>query len=395
MSLTSVAPPLVPAAEDIPVPSKLAQSLAKKVIPSLDGLRAIAVLFVIFHHTGVPGAPRGRGVLTFFVLSGFLITWLMLKENEHRGEISIRNFYVRRVLRIFPAFYIYIAVLLAIQLVSRHLPPMPIILDYLASLGYVANYRFAITHRHYTFVGPTWALSIEEQFYLIWPLVFVAFRNDLGKLTRWLIGAIAFVDLYRIVLLRFHVGEEWLTLTFDSRVDHLLVGCLLAVLLKRGVLTRWWTFLTCSLWISLVPVLLSAGSIALAHRYRLPYKIGVGFVVDPLVTAVFLVQVIAMGDTWLWGWLNWRAVRYLGRISYGMFLYHMLAYRFVIEVLHRNPPLWIRVPAVIAVAAIFGALSFHLVEKKFLRLKGRFTDSASPRPSLSVTQPEVGALLEK
>jgi peptidoglycan/LPS O-acetylase OafA/YrhL len=77
------------------------ESLSEKTTPSLDGLRAVAVMLVIFHHVGVPCAPHGRGVLTFFVLSGFLITWLMLKESERNGGISIRDFYVRRVLRIF------------------------------------------------------------------------------------------------------------------------------------------------------------------------------------------------------------------------------------------------------------------------------------------------------
>src|SRR5437764_6943398 len=75
-------------------------------IPSLDGLRAVAVLLVIFNHLGVPHAPQGRGVLTFFVLSGFLITWTLLRESERCGDVSIRDFYIRRGLRIFPAFYV-------------------------------------------------------------------------------------------------------------------------------------------------------------------------------------------------------------------------------------------------------------------------------------------------
>ena len=83
----------------------LSQALSGR-IPSLDGLRAVAVLLVIFNHLGVPHAPEGRGVLTFFVLSGFLITWTLLRESERCGDVSIRDFYVRRGLRIFPAFYV-------------------------------------------------------------------------------------------------------------------------------------------------------------------------------------------------------------------------------------------------------------------------------------------------
>src|SRR3979490_1755296 len=91
----------------IPAPNLLADALSKKQIPSLDGLRAVAVLLVIFHHLGIRYAPHGRGVLTFFVLSGFLITWLLLKESDRNGGISIHNFYIRRMLRIFPAFYVF------------------------------------------------------------------------------------------------------------------------------------------------------------------------------------------------------------------------------------------------------------------------------------------------
>ncbi len=171
---------------------------------------------------------------------------------------------------------------------------------------------------------------------------------------------------------RFHVNEKWLNFAFDCRADHLLAGCLLAVLLQRGVLKRFWDLLTANVWVSLIPFGMIVGSIALSFRYHLAYRYAAGFVVDPLLTAIFLVQVIVLGRTWLWGWLNWRAIRYLGQISYAMFLYHMLATRLVVYVFGERA-LWFRVPAVIAVAALLGACSFHFVEKRFLQLKSRFT----------------------
>jgi len=358
---------------------RLAESLARKTIPSLDGLRAVAVLLVISNHMEVPYAPHGRGVLTFFVLSGFLITWLMLKEADRERGISIRNFYVRRVLRIFPAFYLYLALLILGHLFKGHLPTASTWEDYLASFFYFGNYRFALDRHSHLFVGHTWALSIEEQFYLIWPWVFVAFHQDLRKFTRLLISAIVLVDIYRIILFfGFHVSNQWLTFTFDSRVDHLLVGCLLAVLLKRGVGMQFWNFITARAWISMLPLGLMVLSIALAFRYSLAYKFAVGFVVDPLLTAILLVQVIAMGDTWMWGWLNWRLTRYLGQISYAMFLYHMLAARIVIAFLGTRS-LWVKVPAVICISVVIGTLSYYLVEMKFLRLKSRFIKSPVKR----------------
>jgi peptidoglycan/LPS O-acetylase OafA/YrhL len=366
--------------------SSLTNGLSQRKIPSLDGLRAVAVILVIFYHLKVPFAPEGRGVLTFFVLSGFLITWMMLNESEKNDSISIRDFYVRRVLRIFPAFYVYLLLLIAAQWLTRGWPSGSMLGDYLSALTYTSNYRFALMPHIDHACWHTWALSVEEQFYLLWPWFFAAFQKDLRKLTHLLIAAIVLVDVYRIVLFfKFHADDQWLSYTFDSRVDHLLVGCLLAVLLKRGALMRFWNLLTARTWISLIPFGLIVLSIALAFRFHLRYKFAVGFVVDPLLTAIFLVQVIAMGKTWLWGWLNWRVIRYLGQISYGMFLYHMLANRLLIDLFGRHS-LWFHVPAVIAGAALLGAGSFHVVERRFLRLKSEFAGNSAKKPAATVAQ---------
>jgi len=149
------------------------------------------------------------------------------------------------------------------------------------------------------------------------------------------------------------------------------------------VLVPFWNFLTSRLWVSLVPFGLMIGSIALDFRFHLPYRFAVGYVLDPMLTALFLVQVMAFGHTPLWGWLNWRLTRYLGQVSYGMFLYHMLANRLAIDLFGRHS-LWFRVPVVMALAALMGALSFHLLEQRFLRLKSRFITTA-PKPTAPLT----------
>jgi peptidoglycan/LPS O-acetylase OafA/YrhL len=366
--------------------SRLANGLSQRKIPSLDGLRAVAVILVIFNHLKVPFAPEGRGVLTFFVLSGFLITWMMINESEKKDSISIRNFYVRRVLRIFPAFYVFVAVAFVSRSLTQGWPSGSMLRDYLSAVTYTSNYRFALLpHVDHT-CWHTWALSIEEQFYLLWPWVFVAFQKDLRKLTHLLIAAIVLVDIYRMVLFfKFHVDDHWLSYTFDSRVDHLLVGCLLAVLLKRGVLMRFWNLLTDRVSVSLLPFGLIVLSIALGFRFHFGYKFAVGFVVDPLLTALFMVQVIALGNTWLWGWLNWRVVRYMGQISYGMFLYHMMVNRLVLDLFGQHS-LWIHVPAVVGGAALVGACSFHVIERRFLQLKSRFTGNSAKQPSAAPAQ---------
>src|ERR1700678_807442 len=101
----------------LPVP--LHSGLSSGHIPSLDGLRAIAAFLVVFYHFGFDSCPAGLGVLAFFVLSGFLITWLLLKEEERSGSISLKLFYIRRSLRIFPAYYVYWLISVGIFLVHN------------------------------------------------------------------------------------------------------------------------------------------------------------------------------------------------------------------------------------------------------------------------------------
>jgi peptidoglycan/LPS O-acetylase OafA/YrhL len=214
--------------------------------------------------------------------------------------------------------------------------------------------------------------AVDRRAVLLWPWIFARLQFNLKRLTRLLIAAIVLIDVYRIVLFfKFHVSDAWLTLTLDSRLDHLLVGCLLAVLLKRGVLWQFWDRITSRLWPSMVCFGLIISSIALAFRYGTPYKYAVGFVVDPLLTAVLLVQVMVHSRSWIWGWLNWGPVRYLGQISYGMFLYHIFAYRTFVSLLG-DSVVWMRVPVTILGAIVFGSASFYLVERKFLKLKSKF-----------------------
>jgi len=350
----------------------LSTSLSQKKIPSLDGLRAVAVVLVICHHLHVPFFPEGRGVLTFFVLSGFLITWMLLNESERTGDVSIRNFYVRRILRIFPAFYVFLILSIAARWLTLAWPNRSLLFDYLSAFFYASNYRLALTPNIVHTAQHTWALSVEEQFYLLWPCVFVVFHKQLRRLTYILVAAIVLINIYRLVLyFGLHVREKWISFSFDTRADHILIGCLLAVLLKHGVGTWFWNWITARTWFSLVPLLLTIASIAISFHRGLAYRFSVGFVLDPLLTAILLVQVIALARSRLWGWLNWKVTVYLGKISYGMFLYHMLANRLVI-VLFGTHSLWFRLPAVIAMSALFGTCSYYLIENRFLRLKTKF-----------------------
>src|SRR5437879_393156 len=221
----------------------LYEHLAMPNIPSLDGLRGIAVMLVVFYHFGLMlgfyPLPGYLGVMIFFVLSGFLITWLLLKESSKTGDVSLSQFYIRRSLRIFPAFYAFWIFTIVLRVVTHS----PVAWDYaLAAFFYVSDYYIGLAKPGHPLMGQTWSLGVEEQFYLLWPFVFRKGRNNLPRLTKLLALLVFAVWVYRPAL-RFGLGasEQYLQYAFDCRIDGIFAGCLLAILLKQqrlGALVR-------------------------------------------------------------------------------------------------------------------------------------------------------------
>ncbi|MCM3922566.1 acyltransferase [Frankia sp. AiPs1] len=217
----------------------LAPTPAKIHNPALDGLRAIAVLAVFVHHMGL--LPGGYlGVDLFLVLSGFLITGLLLAERDRTGRISLRAFWGRRAFRLLPAFYVFAVVGVPLVLLLKdHSDQVQFLWNGLASVFYVANIQRTFDPPGGdSWFGHTWTLSMEEQFYLLWPLALVVIcgRSRLRRrLPTLLIGAILLVVIWRELLIV--DGQENLRIYFgpDSRVDSLLVGCLLGVWRHQAV----------------------------------------------------------------------------------------------------------------------------------------------------------------
>src|SRR6267378_3170255 len=163
-------------------PSPLLGTLADRHLPALDGLRAIAVFTVIVYHFGIHTVPGDLGVSAFFVLSGFLITWLLLKEQRATGTVSTRQFYTRRVLRIFPAYYVFLAASFAVDYARGQQWPPGL---RLSGLFYVVNYYNAFHGHNAGSISHAWSLGIEEQFYLLWPMLFlVLLRGGVGRAAR-------------------------------------------------------------------------------------------------------------------------------------------------------------------------------------------------------------------
>jgi peptidoglycan/LPS O-acetylase OafA/YrhL len=335
-----------------PFPAALAEGLARRRLPGLDGLRAIAAYLVVFFHFELPWVPGGLGVLMFFVLSGFLITWLLLDEIGRHGTVSLRGFYLRRTLRIVPAFYVYTGGLLVMLLVFGR----PIVWGQaIASLLYVNNYYQALLGDPNTGLSHTWSLAIEEQFYLLWPIAFVALYRH-GRLARGLVVAIVCV-------------------AFDTRADHLMVGCLLAVSLRDGFGARLWHAL-CS-HVALPALTLAALALSSALNVRIAgYRDVAGAVIEPLLVAALIVQLIAFANARAWRWTDWPAVRYLGRISYSVYLYQQLVPTLV-EATLGGQPFALRLAAHVTGVTLAASVSYWAVERPFLALKERWAHPAS------------------
>jgi len=206
-------------------------------IPSLDGLRALSVARVVVSHLAEVHDPKDQrfnadwailangqiGVSIFFVISGFLITSLLLEERGRNGRISLRDFYLRPALRILPPYYAFlISILLAARLGWLSVATR----EWLAPALFYWNYgSFAKSW----WLGHTWSLCVEEQFYLMWPLILVFFEMNVArKIATWIAALAPLIRIGTYFVLP--AFREKLTFFFlSSRADALMIGCLLAL----------------------------------------------------------------------------------------------------------------------------------------------------------------------
>ena len=347
----------------------LKSGLEQRQIPIISGLQAIAVFLVIFYHQGLERAPAGLGVLLFFVISGFLITWLLLKENQRHGQVSLRLFYARRSLRIFPAFYAYAALSLVL-LIGLHKPVLwP---QAIASLLYVENYYQALNGDPGTAFSHTWSLGIEEQFYLFWPILFVALRQKPRLLIQVTGAIIAAVWIYRFVLKYvFHVWQGYFYEAFDTRMDHLLIGCFLALALFHFPGARIWDRVCNRPLLAAATVGLLLLSVAAEFRWEDAYRDTWGFIVNPVCCAVLIPQLISLRAGQLVQWLDWKPVQYLGSLSYSLYLYQQLVLQPVRKAV-RFLPFSLQLLVSIMVLIVVATLSYRFIEAPFLRLKDKY-----------------------
>jgi peptidoglycan/LPS O-acetylase OafA/YrhL len=314
-------------------------------IPSLDGLRAISILLVVVGHwaelryrSDVAGAFANLGVRIFFVISGYLITTLLLKERAQTSTISLREFYVRRAYRILPAAFVFMLVVFAIywrELRWYHMA---------AAALYVTNFDFA----HPWFLGHLWSLSVEEQFYFLWP----------GVLKKWyrhrvaiLVGVVGCGPLYRVachfMALRGRADE-----TFPAVADVLAVGCLLAIIEKKiPKINPTWVALL------LLPVVFVPIYVGILRFHLTAVLLFVFWPLMHLSIAGLLMHVTQRP----YRFLNAQPVVWLGKISYSLYLWQQI---FVYGE-HGKP--WYGVLFALGAASA----SYYLIEMPMLRVRER------------------------
>jgi peptidoglycan/LPS O-acetylase OafA/YrhL len=350
---------------------------SKQHILALDGLRGIAVINVMFSH-GLPSLIPGAffGVDIFFVLSGYLITTLLLKEHSRYGRIDFLRFYARRALRLLPALLLVLVsimlVCVALQAIGRVDKNMvrSNFIDGLIALLFATNWARVFTTHGQGLFSHTWSLSLEEQFYLIWPALLV-----LGlRLTRrrWLLALGTALLTYVVLDLRnwgYQVTKSF-DFVFVTRMEPVLIGCVLALLLdESGVFDGLKRRRKLFAFVAPVAVVL------LVCCLMAWLKVGqFAFVVVGAVTAVLVLNVLIDSDGWLSRMLAARWLVWMGSISYGLYLWHLPIYS--LGAYLGFSPMQIAIVGS-ALSVTLAACSYLTIERRALKYKQRFAVEAA------------------
>jgi peptidoglycan/LPS O-acetylase OafA/YrhL len=351
-------------------------------VPGLDGLRGVAILLVLGIHAIPRVLPGGFiGVDLFFVLSGFLITSILLVERRRSGRVDLGRFYVQRALRLLPALS---ALLLACLVYAYLTEPAPAfrltLLDTRAAAFYYYNWHVYFNGNQ--LLTPTmvhlWSLSVEEQFYLVWPVLLILLltlvpRRSLQAIV--IVVCIAAVAVHRALTWPAG-GNIWISFRTDLRADTLLWGVLIAIVADAGSIA-----LPRRARLALQAALVPAIAILAAHAL-MPgiavngYLYRIGWNLIGLAGAVLVATTACCPPRPLRTALEWAPIRWLGRVSYGLYLWHYAI--FVVWVYYpvariAAGPAWLRIVVAITASLGMAALSHYYLERPILRWRDRIT----------------------
>lgn len=354
--------------------------------PNLNGLRFLAAAMVIVHHTEQFKSllnlsnvwdnafiqQSGKlGVMLFFVLSGFLITYLLLNERDRKGRISLRNFYVRRILKIWPLYFLIVALGFFIMPSFEffRIPGNTAFQDgfpWKSFISYIFMFpNLALSNFHnIPYASQAWSIGTEEQFYLIWPLIFIFLvRKELPAMAAVILGYFGvkvLLFLFKPIILGVDVLEFWKTFSIDC----MAIGGITAYsqyykLKLLNFLKNDFTFAAASL--------LSVTFIALGMNF--------GYIHAYVYSTLFAIIILNLACNEKYNnLLEQKTLNYLGTISYGLYMYHSIAIVACLKlaVIAGAANNFVFYPAIFILTILISHVSFKFFEKPVLKLKSRF-----------------------
>jgi peptidoglycan/LPS O-acetylase OafA/YrhL len=330
-------------------------------IPGLDGLRAISILLVMMSHSGLQNIlPGVFGVTIFFFISGFLITSLLIAEHNTTNAVSIRRFYLRRILRLYPPLLTY-AIAMSVIWAARGFS-----IDFIGLLGalfYFANYLYAVWPEHVVVYGAhLWSLSVEEHFYLFFPLLF-ALGIGRNRIALCLLIAVALV--IRITEAHLGASETYTSVATECRYDTILAGCVTAIVVNDRGADR---LVRLAVHPIVVIVALCAILSTLVIRdstFRQTFRFTIqNIALIPIVlSAVFTPRYLAVKTM-----LNWRPVKWIGVLSYSLYLWHYALFDLAKAALGEAPAV-IQYSIGWLLAFCVALMIYFLVERPVFRLR--------------------------
>jgi peptidoglycan/LPS O-acetylase OafA/YrhL len=339
-------------------------------VPYLDGLRALAIALVMGYHAfgsqGMPGWLKvfersysicdlgALGVHIFFIISGFIITHLLLREEKVQGSPSLKDFWIRRAFRILPALCVFLTGVWCLSSMETGIHTKPV--EYVMALTFTQRF---ISDQSSWWLGHTWSLSIEEQFYLLWPLVFVVMpRSRIKNLLIWTLGIMPVTAV--VVSLWLPLKAPWI---MPAHQGFIACGCLIALL--REPLTRMlkpfpvWKIIMGAAFFIILPRQMER-----APQLRQLVD-AVGSIIGGIGISALLVTLLDNRLPVLGRLLENRGIKWLGRLSYSLYLWQQI----FLGSFGTQP--WQRFPVNIILAMLAAVVSYYVVEMPFLRLRGR------------------------
>ncbi len=340
-------------------------------IPALDGLRALSVGIVFLAHFGLDHiVPGGLGVTVFFFISGFLITRLLIAEAQTNGKIRIKQFYIRRILRLYPA--LLFMVLMSSALFGAFGFGGPTWHEFLAALGYGMNVLLALQAHGigetYMSWNPLWSLAVEEHFYLFFPLLLLAFGHK-WKRALWTIAVLLLLTPLWRAFIVFGTNIHADTYTYvmsDARMDSILWGCMASLCLHTypQILTKKWL-------IGWIPTIFAVFLFAITLLVRdaefrniIRYSIQ-GLALFLLICNLYFNPVFKFAISAL----EFAPLAWVGRLSYPLYLWHFVMLDFWGRIYHSQ----IQIICTALVCSFLAAtISLYLIERPMLSLRKRY-----------------------